>query len=85
MNLNAPLTPSTPITAAVYNEANRLFGDGENRVAAYAYLYKETGNLAFLVSANPNLTHPAKPILTRGWMPTVCGSAVDKCRSMAVS
>jgi hypothetical protein len=24
----------------------------------------------FRVGANPNLTHPANPILTRGWMPT---------------
>jgi hypothetical protein len=37
------------------------------------------------VGADLNLTHRADPILTRGWMPTRCWSAVDKCRSMAVS
>ena len=34
------------------------------------------------VGADPILTHPADPTLTRGWKPTAWWSAVDKCRSM---
>ena len=37
------------------------------------------------VRADRILTHPADPILTRGWMLTVGWSAVDKCRSIAGS
>ena len=40
-----PLAPSTTISSEVRAEAVRLFGNGTNRVAAYAYLYDKTGNL----------------------------------------
>jgi hypothetical protein len=34
------------------------------------------------VGADPILTHPADPILTRGWTLAARGPTVDKCRSM---
>lgn len=46
-----PLAPSTTISSEVRAEAVRLFGNGTNRVAAYAYLYDKTGNLGWLIEA----------------------------------
>jgi len=37
------------------------------------------------VGADSNLSHRADAILSQGWKPTLRGSTVDKCRSLAGS
>lgn len=51
MDLRTPLAPATTISAANYQEAIRLFGNGDGRAASYAFLFQLTGNMAFLIEA----------------------------------
>jgi hypothetical protein len=59
MELNAPLAASTTITADAYDEVYRLFRDGNNRAAAYAYVYAHTDNMAS--SRGPRWSPPVRP------------------------
>jgi len=54
MDFAQPLAPPKPITEEQYQEAVRLFnvgGRGEGRTGAYAFLYKVTGDMAYLIEA----------------------------------